>query len=292
MSAAKWRRRKFTPISLSSANLLLVESNDVPPLIAVQQVSRMFLTASRSVTALDNVSFDIQAGNFVAIVGPSGCGKSTLLKIISGLMPASYGTVAVAGDRVESPLKNVGMVFQAPVLLKWRSVLGNVLLPVEFAKLNVADYADKARALIKLVGLEGFEEMYPHELSGGMQQRASLCRALVTDPQLLLMDEPFGALDAMTRDELDMELLRIWEGRKKTVLFVTHSIQEAVFLSDLVFVMSARPGRLLETIAIDLPRPRTMEMMSTVKFGEYTLSIRALLASAGGSASAAIGSTM
>jgi NitT/TauT family transport system ATP-binding protein len=270
----------------------LVESDDVPPLIVVEQVSRVFSTTTRTVTALDNISFDIQPGNFVAIVGPSGCGKSTLLKIISGLMTASFGTVAVAGHQVDCPLENVGMVFQAPVLLKWRSVLGNVLLPVEFAKLSVANYADKARALIKLVGLDGFEEMYPHELSGGMQQRASLCRALVTDPQLLLMDEPFGALDAMTRDELDMELLRIWEERKKTVLFVTHSIQEAVFLSDLVFVMSARPGRLLETIAIDLPRPRTMEMMSTVKFGEYTLKIRALLASASGANATGIGSTM
>ena len=237
----------------------------MPPLIAVQQVSRIFFTGTRTVTALDNVSCGIQPGNFVSIVGPSGCGKSTLLKIISGLLPPSSGIVTVAGRQVDSPLENVGMVFQAPVLLKWRSVLGNVLLPVEFAKLNAADFTDKAHALIKLVGLEGFEEMYPHELSGGMQQRASLCRALVTDPQLLLMDEPFGALDAMTRDELDMELLRIWEERKKTVLFVTHSIQEAVFLSDLVFVMSARPGRLLETIAIDLPRPRTMEMPRTSK---------------------------
>jgi NitT/TauT family transport system ATP-binding protein len=171
-------------------------------------------------------------------------------------------------------------------------VLGNILLPVEFAKLDIAGHVEKARALIKLVGLDGFEEMYPHELSGGMQQRASLCRALVTDPQLLLMDEPFGALDAMTRDELDMELLRIWEERKKTVLFVTHSIQEAVFLSDLVFVMSARPGRLLETIVIDLPRPRAMEMMSAVKFGEYTLRIRSLLATAAGGASSSAGSTM
>ncbi|HEX9453587.1 MAG TPA: ABC transporter ATP-binding protein [Candidatus Binatia bacterium] len=262
------------------------------PLITVDEVSRVFISGARTVTALDNVSFKIQAGNFVAIVGPSGCGKSTLLKIISGLLPVSSGTTSVNDHRVTRPMENVGMVFQAPVLLKWRSVLGNILLPVEFAKLDVAAHVDKARALIKLVGLEGFEEMYPHELSGGMQQRASLCRALITDPQILLMDEPFGALDAMTRDELDIELLRIWEESKKTVLFVTHSIQEAVFLSDLVFVMSARPGRLLEIIAIDLPRPRTMEMMSTAKFGEYTLKIRSLLASAGGAHSSAIGSTM
>jgi NitT/TauT family transport system ATP-binding protein len=264
----------------------------VAPLISVQQVSRVFATASRSVTALENISLDIQPGNFVSIVGPSGCGKSTLLKIVSGLMPTSSGTVIVAGHKVVSPLENVGMVFQAPVLLKWRTVLGNVLLPVEFAKLDVANYRDKARALIKLVGLEGFEEMFPHELSGGMQQRASLCRALVTDPQLLLMDEPFGALDAMTRDELDMELLRIWQERQKTVLFVTHSIQEAVLLSDLVLVMSARPGRLLESFTIDLPRPRTMEMMSDVKFGAYALKIRALLASVGGPHVPSIGSTM
>jgi NitT/TauT family transport system ATP-binding protein len=263
----------------------------VPPLIAIEQVSRVFTSGARSVIALDKVSFEIHAGNFVSIVGPSGCGKSTLLKIISGLLPASSGTASVNGRQVDQPLENVGMVFQAPVLLKWRSVLGNVLLPVEFANLDVASYRDKARALIKLVGLDGFEEMYPHELSGGMQQRASLCRALVTDPQLLLMDEPFGALDAMTRDELDIELLRIWEERKKTVLFVTHSIQEAVFLSDLVFVMSARPGRLIETIAVDLPRPRTMEMMSTAQFGEYTLKIRGLLA-ASATAVLKTGSTM
>ena len=264
----------------------------MPPLIAIEEVSRVFTSGARMVTALENVTFEIQAGNFASIVGPSGCGKSTLLKIISGLLPASSGAVSVSGRRVEQPLENVGMVFQAPVLLKWRSVLGNVLLPVEFAKLDVAGYTDKARGLINLVGLGGFEEMYPHELSGGMQQRASLCRALVTDPQLLLMDEPFGALDAMTRDELDMELLRIWEERKKTVLFVTHSIQEAVFLSDQVFVMSARPGRLLERIPIELPRPRTMEMMSAARFGEYTLKIRALLAASGGATGPVVGSTM
>ncbi|MSP39447.1 MAG: ABC transporter ATP-binding protein [Deltaproteobacteria bacterium] len=252
------------------------------PLIAVEEVSRVFTGGARTITALERVSFEIQTGDFVSIVGPSGCGKSTLLKIISGLLPLSSGNASVNGQRVNGPLENVGMVFQAPVLLKWRSVLGNILLPVEFAKLDVASYTDKARALIKLVGLDGFEEMFPHELSGGMQQRASLCRALVTDPQLLLMDEPFGALDAMTRDDLDIELMRIWEERKKTVLFVTHSIQEAVFLSDRVFVMSARPGRLIEKMAIDLPRPRTMEMMSTPRFGEYTLKIRSMLAGAGG----------
>jgi NitT/TauT family transport system ATP-binding protein len=257
----------------------------VPPLIDVRDISRVFTSAGKSVTALDHVTFAIQAGNFVSIVGPSGCGKSTLLKIISGLLTASAGSVAVNGQAVRGPLENVGMVFQAPVLLKWRSVIGNILLPVEFAKLDLVSHTERTRALIKLVGLEGFEEMYPHQLSGGMQQRASLCRALVTDPQLLLMDEPFGALDAMTRDELDLELLRIWGERKKTVLFVTHSIQEAVFLSDVVFVMSARPGRLLEQIAIDLPRPRTMEMMTNQKFGGYSLRIRALLAGTGKSSS-------
>jgi len=264
----------------------------VPPLIAIQDVSKVFTGGAKVVNALERISFEIHQGDFVSIVGASGCGKSTLLKIISGLLPATSGNVAIDGEPVAGPLENVGMIFQAPVLLKWRPVLGNVLLPVEFAKLDITSYLGKARALLKLVGLEGFEEMYPHQLSGGMQQRVSLCRALVTDPQLLLMDEPFGALDAMTRDELDAELLRIWEEKKKTVLFVTHSIQEAVFLSDTVIVMSARPGRLLEMLAIDLPRPRTMETMSTGRFGEYTLKIRTLLAGAGGgSAKAAAGST-
>ena len=261
------------------------------PLIAVQNVSRIFTSGARTVHALEKVSFEIQAGDFVSLVGPSGCGKSTLLKIVSGLLPASFGSVVVSDKPVDEPLENVGMVFQSPVLLKWRPVLGNVLLPVEFAKLDLASHTERARSLLKLVGLEGFEEMYPHQLSGGMQQRVSLCRALVMDPQLLLMDEPFGALDAMTRDELDIELLRIWQDRRKTVLFVTHSIQEAVFLSDHVIVMSARPGRLLEQIAIQLPRPRTMQMISTPRFGEYTLKIRALLQGVDGIPAAVPGST-
>jgi NitT/TauT family transport system ATP-binding protein len=262
----------------------------VPSLIAVEDVSRVYQWCQDSSRRWKRSRSRFRP-NFVSIVGLSGCGKSDAAEDHFRFAAGVVGKGLVNGERVDQPLENVGMVF-LPVLLKWRSVLGNILLPVEFAKLDLASHLQKAQALIKLVGLAGFEEMYPHELSGGMQQRASLCRALVTDPQLLLMDEPFGALDAMTRDELDIELLRIWEERKKTVLFVTHSIQEAVFLSDQVFVMSARPGRLLEKIKIDLPRPRTMEMMSHVNFGEYTLNIRALLASAGGAGGSGVGSTM
>ncbi|HBA40118.1 MAG TPA: ABC transporter ATP-binding protein [Deltaproteobacteria bacterium] len=263
----------------------------VPLLIDIQDVLKIFKSAVKTVHALDHISFEVHEGDFVSLVGPSGCGKSTLLKIISGLLPATSGKVSVNGKAVDAPLDNVGMVFQSPVLLKWKTVIGNIMLPVEFARLEKPPYLEKARSLLRLVGLEGFEEMYPHELSGGMQQRVSLCRALVTDPEILLMDEPFGALDAMTRDELDLELLRIWDGKRKTVLFVTHNIQEAVFLSDTVIVMSPRPGRVIRKLGIDLPRPRAMEMMSAGKFGEYTLQIRAMLASSSGTPGAAVGST-
>ena len=260
-------------------------------LIRVEDVFRIFRSSAKTIHALERICFGVQEGSFVSIVGPSGCGKSTLLKIISGLLPATSGKVSVNGSPVDGPLDNVGMVFQSPVLLKWKTVIGNIMLPVEFARLDRAPYLEKARDLIRLVGLEGFEEMYPYQLSGGMQQRVSLCRALVTDPQILLMDEPFGALDAMTRDELDIELLKIWDGKRKTALFVTHNIQEAVFLSDTVVVMSPRPGRVIEQLGIDLPRPRTMEMMSSGKFCEYTLRIRTMLASSSGVANAAAGST-
>jgi len=260
-------------------------------LIAVNEVDRVFRSGDKLVHALHHISFDVAAGSFVSIVGPSGCGKSTLLKIVSGLLPSSSGRVLVREKVVGEPLEDVGMVFQAPVLLKWRNVLRNILLPVEFSKLDPSRYVDTARSLIDLVGLREFEEMYPFELSGGMQQRVSLCRALVTDPAILLMDEPFGALDAMTRDELDLELMRIWEEKRKTVMFVTHNIQEAVFLSDYVVVMSARPGRLLEKMKIELERPRTLEIMSSGRFGEYTLKIRSLLAAASGGAQNSIGST-
>ncbi len=247
------------------------------PLIAVEEVDKTFESGAHGVRALDRVSFDIEEGSFVSLVGPSGCGKSTLLKIISGLIPASRGAVRVGGRLVDGPLANVGMVFQAPVLLKWRTVAENVMLPVEFAGRNPRDYEDKARSLLALVGLEDFYDEAPYRLSGGMQQRVSLCRALVTNPGILLMDEPFGALDAMTREELDPELLRIWGEKKMTVVFVTHNIQEAVLLSDTVVVMSARPGRVLERLPIALERPRTIEMTSGAEFGRYGLVIRAML---------------
>jgi NitT/TauT family transport system ATP-binding protein len=263
----------------------------VAPLIVVEDVQKIFKRGGKTVRALAGVSFEVSEGSFVSIVGPSGCGKSTLLKIISGLVPANSGSIAVGGKTVAGPLENVGMVFQSPVLLKWRSVAANIMLPVEFAKLDRAGHLEKAHSLIRLVGLEGFEETPPYELSGGMQQRVSLCRALVTDPRMLLMDEPFGALDAMTRDELDLELLRICDENKMTVLFVTHNIQEAVFLSDDVVVMSPRPGKVIEKVAVELPRPRTLEMMSSAEFGRYTLRIRGMLASAGGKSADAAGST-
>jgi NitT/TauT family transport system ATP-binding protein len=254
----------------------------VAPRIAAREVSKTYRSGDKTVHALEKVSFDVGEGSFVSIVGPSGCGKSTLLKILSGLLPFTSGAVEIGGRAVAGPVENVGMVFQSPVLLKWKTVMGNIMLPVEFARLDRPRHHAAALSLIRLVGLQGFEEMRPYELSGGMQQRVSLCRALVTDPPILLMDEPFGALDAMTRDELDVELLRIWEEKKKTVVFVTHNIQEAVFLSDIVIVMSARPGRVVQKLEIDLPRPRGIEIMSSGRFGEYALEIRNSLAAAAG----------
>ncbi|MCB0162129.1 MAG: ABC transporter ATP-binding protein, partial [Caldilineaceae bacterium] len=206
----------------------------------------------------------VGGGEFISLVGPSGCGKSTMLRVVAGLRPATSGTILVDGVPVTRPIPKVGMVFQAAVLLKWRTILDNVLLPAELAGLNPRRYREQARELLALVGLGDFTGKRPGELSGGMQQRVSLCRALLLDPPLLLMDEPFGALDAMTRDDMNLELLRVWgeatgsEGRK-TILFVTHSIPEAVFLSDRVVVMSPRPGRIADIVDIDLPRPRSVE---------------------------------
>ncbi|WP_439611166.1 ABC transporter ATP-binding protein [Reyranella sp.] len=257
-------------------------------LIDLHEVGMTYQAASGPVEALAGISASIGAGEFVSLVGPSGCGKSTLLRIVAGLRPATRGTITVAGRTVTQPIPDIGMVFQAPILLKWRSILENVLLPAELAGKDPAKFRTRAEQLLEMAGLAGFGPKLPRELSGGMQQRAALCRALLLDPPLLLMDEPFGALDAMTRDDMALELLRIWGEKdlareaRKTVLFVTHSIPEAVFLSDRVIVMSARPGRMAADLRIDLPRPRTVELRATEAFGKLNLELfRALTGKTG-----------
>jgi NitT/TauT family transport system ATP-binding protein len=255
----------------------------VPPeagLIDLSGVGMTYSAASGLVEALASISLSVGAGEFVSLVGPSGCGKSTLLRIVAGLRAATVGTVKVADRQVTRPIADIGMVFQAPVLLKWRSILENVLLPAELAGKNAGALENRAHRLLDMAGLGSFAEKLPNELSGGMQQRAALCRALLLDPPLLLMDEPFGALDAMTRDDMALELLRIWGeagggagATRKTILFVTHSIPEAVFLSDRVVVMTPRPGRIAADVRIDLPRPRSVELRGSAEFGRLNLEI-------------------
>lgn len=251
-------------------------------IIEIDRVGMVYETGSGPVEALRDISLSVAEGEFISLVGPSGCGKSTLLRVLAGLRPMTSGTILVDGQKVTRPIPKVGMVFQAAILLKWRTILDNVLLPAELAGLDARKYRDRAMELLRLVGLEEFAGKRPGELSGGMQQRASLCRALLLDPPLLLMDEPFGALDAMTRDDMNLELLRVWgeasgNGARKTILFVTHSIPEAVFLSDRIVVMSPRPGRIAEIIDIDLPRPRSVESRATEQFGKYSLQIYDIL---------------
>jgi NitT/TauT family transport system ATP-binding protein len=244
------------------------------PLIEIDRVSKIYQTRDGPVESLKPLTFDIGAGEFMAIVGPSGCGKSTLLKMVGGLLPASAGEIRLDGRRVAGPPDNVGIVFQSSVLLAWRSVLENVMLQIEMRHLPKAQYLPKARALLEMTGLADFANKHPWELSGGMQQRASICRALVHDPAVLLMDEPFGALDAMTREKMNVELQRIWSETKKTVLFITHSIPEAVFLADRVLVMSERPGTIAAIYDIDLARPRSLAIMGRQEFGVLTQKIR------------------
>ena len=247
------------------------------PLIVVSDLEKTYTTKGRAlVKALGGISLQIDNGEFVTIVGQSGCGKTTLLKILAGLLARSAGAVTLRGESVDGPRRDIGVVFQDPVLLPWRTVLDNVMLPVDVLRLDRGVFRKRANDLIELVGLGGFDDKYPHELSGGMRQRVALARALVHDPSLLLMDEPFGALDAMTREFMNLELLRIWQEAKKTVVFITHSIPEAVFLADRVVVMSARPGRITEIVDVDLPRPRDLDMMASDEFGVYTRKIRHL----------------
>jgi len=223
-----------------------------------------------AIRALKDVSFSAKEGEFLSIVGPSGCGKSTLIKIIAGLLPLTKGEVRIEGNLVQGPHPNVGIVFQNPVLLAWRRVIDNIMLQVEVRKgFDKQEYLGKAMELIKIAGLEGFQKCFPWELSGGMQQRVSFCRALIHDPPLLLMDEPFGALDAMTRDEMNIWLQNIWMDKTKTILFVTHDIAEAVFLSDRILIMTPRPGAVNEILDVDLPRPRNMDLREGIEFNQY-----------------------
>ena len=245
--------------------------------IGLDGVSLVYRSKNAEVHALDDVSLAATDREFVALLGPSGCGKSTLLKLIAGLLPATRGVIRVNGQPISGPTPSIGIVFQSPLLMAWRTVLQNVLLQIEIRDLRVADYRTAARDLVKLVGLEGFEDAHPHQLSGGMQQRVGLCRALIHDPDLLIMDEPFGALDAMTREQMNAELQRIWIERRKTVLFITHSIAEAVFLADRVVVMSPRPGRIVGEIAVDLPRPRAVATTELPAFVQLTREVRKLL---------------
>ena len=247
-------------------------------MIRIDDVSKVYSTRAReAIAALERISLDVGENECVVLVGPSGCGKSTLLKMVAGLLPVTTGSIHVHGTLVDGPREDVGIVFQAPVLLNWRDVLGNVLFPIEILHRDRHQYRLVALDLIRLVGLAGFEDKHPRELSGGMQQRVAICRALIHDPTVLLMDEPFGALDALTREEMSVELTRIWEQRRKTILFVTHSISEAVLLADRVVVMSPRPGRIARIIEVKLPRPRSMATESMPEYRQYADEIRDLI---------------
>jgi NitT/TauT family transport system ATP-binding protein len=255
------------------------QGSEVASALSIQNVSMVFNRGEASVHALDQVSLEVRDGEFIAIVGPSGCGKSTLIKLVSGLRPPTSGRLAVHGRQVTKPRGDVGIVFQSPVLLPWRSILDNVMLPIDVLKQDRGAGRERAMALLKLVGLGGFEKAYPNELSGGMQQRAAIARALVYDAPLLLMDEPFGALDALTREQMNSELQRIWSASGKTVIFITHSIPEAVFLADRIVVMSPRPGRVLRVIDNPIPRMRTLDHMLRPEFAVLVREIRGLLGS-------------
>jgi NitT/TauT family transport system ATP-binding protein len=244
--------------------------------VAVRNVTKRFQSRKGEVHAVDNVSLTIGVGEFVSIVGPSGCGKSTMLSMIAGLIPATEGSIELLGIPVKGPVHDLGIVFQQHLLLPWRTILNNVLLQIEVRRLNKSKYTERAEKLLRRVGLGEFSDRFPDELSGGMNQRASIVRALIHDPNLLLMDEPFGALDAITRDQMGLDFHHLSREEGKTVLFITHSISEAVFLSNRVVVMSSRPGRVEEIVHVDLGRERRFELRDEPQFAQYTRHIRRL----------------
>jgi NitT/TauT family transport system ATP-binding protein len=246
-------------------------------LVSAAAVRMEYRSRAGGVLALDDVTFAVRRHEFLSIVGPSGCGKTTLLLLAAGLLTPSAGELRIDGRRLDGPYTDAAIVFQHDNLLEWRTVLDNVLLPAEIRRLDLAPYRHRARELLARVGLAGFERSYPHQLSGGMRQRTALCRALIHDLPLLLMDEPFAALDALGREEHQFMLQRLWLAQPKTVLFVTHDIREAVMLSDRVAVMSSRPGRILDVLGIDLPRPRAPEAAESADFNGLVRRVRRLL---------------
>jgi NitT/TauT family transport system ATP-binding protein len=247
------------------------------PELDLAGVSKAYGKGKDVIRAVDEINLRVAHNEFVSVLGPSGCGKSTLVLMMAGLLSPSNGTITLQGRRVIGPRRTNGIVFQNPILLPWRTVLDNVLLPIDLMGDSTEKYRNRAIELLDIAGIADFADRLPHELSGGMQQRAGICRALIQDPDLLLMDEPFSALDAMTRDEMNLELLRIWERDRKTVVFITHSISEAIFLSDRVVVMSKRPARILEEVAIALPRPRVLEIQDTAPFNALRAHVRSLI---------------
>jgi len=259
------------------------EAADAVPAFRFEGLHKTFRSKDGgNVVALHDVSFSVARGEFITVVGPSGCGKSTLLRILAGLERASRGAVELGGRPHTGPSRDVGVVFQSPVLLPWRNILENVLVPAQIQGREPKIARERALHYLHLVGLAGFETKYPGELSGGMQQRVGIARALVNDPMLLLMDEPFGALDAMTRETMNVELLKLRERTGATIMLVTHSIPEAVFLGDRVIVMSPRPGRVTQVIDVDLPAARTLELINTERFGAHVRGIRINLNASGG----------
>jgi len=249
--------------------------------ITIAAVAKTFRRDGRETHALDNVDLSIEAGEFVAVLGPSGCGKSTLLKIVAGLLAPSAGSVTIGGMRITAPHTGLGIVFQSPVLLDWHDVLGNVLEQIVLRGGDPRQHRDKALALLRQVGLAGFEDRMPRELSGGMRQRASIVRALIHDPPLLLMDEPFGALDALTREQMRIDLEKLWLERRQTTMFITHGIAEAIALADRVVVMTPRPGRIDRILPVDLPRPRDRGVVEGRRFAELCAEITACFARQG-----------
>jgi NitT/TauT family transport system ATP-binding protein len=246
----------------------------VASLIDVRSITKIYRSGSTEVRALDDISLAIAPGEFVSVLGPSGCGKTTLMMIVVGLTDADCGEVHIDGRRVTKPYTDLGIVFQNAELLEWRTAIQNVLLQIEIRRLPLRDYLPRAMELLGQVGLDGFADSYPSGLSGGMKQRVALCRALVHDPEILLMDEPFGALDALTRDQMNLDLQHLWLEKRKTAILITHSIDEAVFLSDRIFVMTPRPGRIAEEVRVDLPRPRALDIKDTPAFSAYCGHIR------------------